>query len=369
YVDTSGQLLSKAARSGSTTVSIVSAVKKTVDTRFYPSVHVCLTKVGVHKTLLPGYTEVHLCDAAGHVISDTAGYAAFVVDPDSAALTQCPSDETRFACPALGPGADPTFRMQTVHAAYDTRKYAEDNSVQITDTYAQIAAPIVTPLSGYSIIVTLEDIWQACDPGCPYYVWSELNHGDRPATTASWVAVPSDGTFQPYAGTTRELLEAVEDTFARAATVADEIWRAPGGVSGFNPTPTAVFGRAQEDATIDQSDPRVYIVTSAGGTPATEVWETATTAIGRAPEYAYLFSGGTYDRVGMGTLTSAQLQARPVPDGYAFHSAKIPADNLFRCNDRHGAPYDAHPCNGDPSYPYLTQLDAVAGYIFGYTIQ
>ncbi|EBH7934769.1 hypothetical protein CJV21_24590, partial [Salmonella enterica subsp. enterica serovar Rubislaw] len=332
-------------------------------------VHVCLTKVGVHKTLLPGYSELHLCDGAGQVISDTAGYAAFVVDPDSAAITPCPSDETRFACPALGQGADPTFRMQTVHAGYTTGKYEEDETVQIADTYAQISAPPDKPLSGYSIIVTLMDVNQGCDVSCPYNVWSGINNGDRPANMAKWVAWPSNGTFNSYTGTTPELLEAIEDTYARSTAVKDEVWDAPVGSEGYNSSPTAVFGRAQDDATLDTGEPRVYIVTSPGGTPADYVWETATTAIGRAPEYAFLFSGGTYDRVGMGTLTSAQLQARPVPDGYAFHSAKIPADNLFRCNDRHGAPYDAHPCNGDPSYPYLTQLDAVAGYIFGYTIQ
>ncbi|WP_177238930.1 hypothetical protein, partial [Salmonella enterica] len=89
YVDTSGQLLSKAARTGTTSVSIGSAVKKAVDTRFYPQVHVCLTNLDSNGYVTPGTTEVHICDGSGRTITSGSGYT---VTAPGISSSGCPTD-------------------------------------------------------------------------------------------------------------------------------------------------------------------------------------------------------------------------------------------------------------------------------------
>ncbi|ENG2218674.1 Ig-like domain-containing protein, partial [Salmonella enterica] len=63
YVDSAGQIESKAARTGTTEVTIGSTFKKTLGTAFYPEVHICIDKLGPGGVLQPGKTEVHLCTA------------------------------------------------------------------------------------------------------------------------------------------------------------------------------------------------------------------------------------------------------------------------------------------------------------------
>ncbi|EAW1104477.1 hypothetical protein EA037_25360, partial [Salmonella enterica] len=75
FYDNTGQLFSKAARSGTTTVTIGSAVKRTVDTRFYPQVHMCLKNLSANGFVVPGQTEVRLCDTQlGAFIPYDGGY-------------------------------------------------------------------------------------------------------------------------------------------------------------------------------------------------------------------------------------------------------------------------------------------------------
>ncbi|EKY7128832.1 hypothetical protein QFB55_004938, partial [Salmonella enterica] len=95
--DTSGQLLSKAARTGTTSVSIGSAVKKTVDTRFYPQVHVCTSNLSASGYIVPGQTEVQICDGSGHAVPNGSGYTVTLPGMSSAGCTKsgggvCPPD-------------------------------------------------------------------------------------------------------------------------------------------------------------------------------------------------------------------------------------------------------------------------------------
>ncbi|EIX4014234.1 hypothetical protein MKB35_004853 [Salmonella enterica] len=97
YVDTSGKLLSKEARAGTTTITIGKAVKQAVDTRFYPQVNICLTNLDSDGFVTPGTTEVHLCDGSGHTIPSGSGYTVTATGISSSGCPTggggvCPSD-------------------------------------------------------------------------------------------------------------------------------------------------------------------------------------------------------------------------------------------------------------------------------------
>ncbi|EMJ9624400.1 hypothetical protein V8G21_005054 [Salmonella enterica] len=109
YVDTSGKLLSKEARAGTTTIAIGSAVKKTFDTRFYPQVNVCLTYLDSNGFVTPGTTEVHLCDAAGKATPSGSGYK---VSASGLSPSGCPADGGG-VCPSDTAGVKADFENLT----------------------------------------------------------------------------------------------------------------------------------------------------------------------------------------------------------------------------------------------------------------
>ncbi|EBT6740094.1 hypothetical protein CO800_23715 [Salmonella enterica] len=130
YDDTSGQLLSKAARTGTTSVGIGSAVKKTVDTRFYPQVNVCLTNLDSDGFVTPGTTEVHLCDVSGHTIPSGSGYK---VAAPALSTAGCPADGGG-VCPSDAAGVKADFTNLT---GDDIRALASSSiTFQVHDVYA-----------------------------------------------------------------------------------------------------------------------------------------------------------------------------------------------------------------------------------------
>ncbi|EIP9231986.1 hypothetical protein LT864_004777, partial [Salmonella enterica] len=133
YVDTTGQLLSKAARTGTTSVSIGSAVKQTVDTRFYPQVHVCVTNKSASGFIVPGQTEVKICDGSGHAVPDGSGYAVTRPDMSQTGCTRsgggvCPPDTAGVNADFTGLTGDDIARLVFRPKEYD-----------ISDTIANVS--------------------------------------------------------------------------------------------------------------------------------------------------------------------------------------------------------------------------------------
>ncbi|EIR3011430.1 Ig-like domain-containing protein, partial [Salmonella enterica] len=130
YVDTSGKLLSKEARAGTTTIAIGSAVKKTFDTRFYPQVNVCLTKLDSDGFVTPGTTEVHLCDGSGHTVPSGSGYTVTATGISSSG---CPTGGGG-VCPSDAAGVKADFTNLT---GDDIRALARISyTLHVTDVYA-----------------------------------------------------------------------------------------------------------------------------------------------------------------------------------------------------------------------------------------
>ncbi|EIP9186299.1 Ig-like domain-containing protein, partial [Salmonella enterica] len=130
YVDTSGKLLSKEARAGTTTITIGKAVKQTVDTRFYPQVHVCVSNLSASGYIVPGQTEVQICDGSGHAVPNGSGYTVTLPGMSSAGCTKsgggvCPPDTAGKKADFTGLTGDDIAQLVFRPAKYD-----------ITDTYA-----------------------------------------------------------------------------------------------------------------------------------------------------------------------------------------------------------------------------------------
>ncbi|EMC6097005.1 Ig-like domain-containing protein, partial [Salmonella enterica] len=88
YVDTSSKRQSKEARAGTTTIAISKAVTQTVDTRFYPVMHLCLARAGSIGHIVPGTTEVRLCDDSNIEASDGSGFTVTRPGLSSAGCTK-----------------------------------------------------------------------------------------------------------------------------------------------------------------------------------------------------------------------------------------------------------------------------------------
>ncbi|EKM5905958.1 hypothetical protein PU360_004560, partial [Salmonella enterica] len=95
YVETSGQLLSKEARTGTTKVRIGTMDVVEVETEFYPLVHVCISGLKDSQYVVPGTTKVRLCSGSGNALS-TADYRGYTVTANGLSTTT--------ACPVSGGG-------------------------------------------------------------------------------------------------------------------------------------------------------------------------------------------------------------------------------------------------------------------------
>ncbi|EGI2048872.1 hypothetical protein IF644_004936, partial [Salmonella enterica] len=144
YVDTSGQLLSKAARAGTTTIAIGKAVKQTVDTRFYPQVHVCATNLSASGYIVPGKTEVQICDGSDHAVPDGSGYTVTLAGMSSTGCTKRGGG----VCPPNTAGAKADFTGLTgddiAQLVYQPAKY------DITDTITNVRYETAGP-NGYLV--------------------------------------------------------------------------------------------------------------------------------------------------------------------------------------------------------------------------
>ncbi|EBV5808413.1 hypothetical protein HU47_27260, partial [Salmonella enterica subsp. enterica serovar Abaetetuba] len=124
YVDTSGKLLSKEARAGTTTIAVGKAVKQTVDTRFYPRVHVCVSNLSASGYIVPGQTEVQICDGSNHAVPNGSGYTVTRPGLSSAGCTKrgggvCPPDSAGLKADFTGLTGDDIAQLVFRPQQYD----------------------------------------------------------------------------------------------------------------------------------------------------------------------------------------------------------------------------------------------------------
>ncbi|ECE0056640.1 hypothetical protein SW35_24145, partial [Salmonella enterica subsp. enterica] len=160
YVDASGKLLSKEARAGTTTIAVGKAVKQTVDTRFYPRVHVCVSNLSGYDYIVPGQTEVQICDGSNSAVPSGSGYTVTRPGLSSAGCTKsgggvCPPDTAGVKADFTGLTGDDiaelVFHPKTYEITDDIAnvKYESDGPRGKLAYYGELAAHFpYAPLGG-----------------------------------------------------------------------------------------------------------------------------------------------------------------------------------------------------------------------------
>ncbi|EDW2189855.1 Ig-like domain-containing protein [Salmonella enterica] len=345
YVDTSGQLLSKAARSGSTTISIVSGVKKTVDTRFYPNVSACLTNIGNHNLIIFGQTEVHLCDGSGHAIANPDGYS---VTSSSLGTTDCTGTDGLCPLKASGP---------VINGLPNDLPGKSRIDITVTDTYVGAKTWTGSPYAGKGFVVTIaRDI-------------STASHADSQLGTSGWEAKFSD-MYKASAAMGREpFVASTEAGFVTPGTLREilkynltlppvsspDLGLMTGGTRYTFGNPSSIVGGGDKA-------PAMYVGSAYGAIYGSSVTVgSSAAAAGKHPDILFYFNRGNSAEVGVyGDDTT-----KPVTNGSAgyYQADGWNVDDALKCNNWLGTPYDQHPCNGDTRYPFLTQVNYVNGEI------
>ncbi|EDW2113058.1 hypothetical protein S450_004560, partial [Salmonella enterica subsp. enterica serovar Minnesota] len=345
YVDTSGQLLSKAARTGSTTVSIGSVVKKTVDTRFYPNVSACLTNIGSHNLIIFGQTEVHLCDGSGHAIANPDGYS---VTSSSLGTTDCTGTDGLCPLKASGP---------VINGLPNDLPGKSRIDITVTDTYVGAKTWTGSPYAGKGFVVTIaRDI-------------STASHADNQSGTSGWEAKFSDMykasaamSREPFADSTAAgpvysstLREILKYNLTLPMVSSHDLGLMTGGTRYTFGNPSSIAGGGDKA-------PALYVGSALGAIYGTSVTVgSSAAAAGKHPDILFYFNRGNSAEVGVyGDDTT-----KPVTNGSAgyYQTNGWNVDDALKCNNWLGAPYDQHPCNGDTRYPFLTQVNYVNGEI------
>ncbi|WP_176210168.1 Ig-like domain-containing protein, partial [Salmonella enterica] len=347
YVDTSGKLLSKEARGGTTEVAIGKSYKKSVDTRFYPLVHVCLANLSAHEFVVPGQTEVELCDGSGHAIPRGLGYT---VTAPGISSSGCPANGGG-VCPSDAAGVKADFTGLT---GEDIGVLAQRPlNYTITDTVA--VANIVSTLSEGKLAYygELTRHYGATNLGQGSDLWHRHD-----ASVACFSSSGGRNTYddqEQYSYAVREVV-----TNGGVAT--------GGATSKVSPYQSLYTGGiAHAIKTGGDTNPEVF-VTGEYGTDVDgadhEVSGTGTSAINGADYPAGLaFVNGT---------RSAATSWTMAHDGTAgahaigLRLAAVTGWNLsdaYFVNNWPGTPYTSHKGNGDTAYPYVTQVNYVTGFI------
>ncbi|EIB0268757.1 hypothetical protein K7655_004907 [Salmonella enterica] len=361
YVDTSGQLLSKAARSGSTTVNIGSAVKRSVDTRFYPQVHVCLTNLDSNGFVTPGTTEVHLCDGSGHPIPSSSGYN---VATSELSTTACPANGGG-VCPSDQPGVKADFENLT---GDDIRTLASTQvSFIVRDSYAVQDMKSTFTTGRIAFYGELKQHKPATNLGATH----DLFYTAEALTYCGSVVrrVPD------YAGVGTISADAANAVLAGSGV---------GGSASGDPDMKSIHigGIASVIHTGGDTNPEIFVTGLGYGTEFQSGYKNSTEFY-RYPDGVADYTRGTdfpSALVFVNGGRSAATRWTMVDDGVDVHAGyhdlmeasiglKLHTATNWNLSDAYfvnnwpGTPYTNHKGNGDSAYHYVTQVNYITGYI------
>ncbi|EOF6578520.1 hypothetical protein ACK1HZ_004793, partial [Salmonella enterica] len=361
YVDTSGQLLSKAARTGTTSVSIGSVVKKSVDTRFYPQVHVCLTNLDSNGYVTPGTTEVHICDGSGHTIPSGSGYK----------VTH--NGLTTAGCPADGGGVCPS----------DTAGVKAD--------FTNLTGDDIATLAGTLGLFHIHDVYSGQDMTSAFTngdiaFYAELSSHKGPANLGA--SKDLFHTTEANAFCSRVVYHRPTGSYdAQVAGKAAAAVQAGEPTGGSIPADPAVKGLYMGDIaktirTGGDTNPEIFVTgIGVGGCGVNcdnditrEYYKDGIQAYsGTIIPGALVFVNGGRSAANRWTYLEDYVDKRPdlatgdymeYSIGYRLHTATgWNLSDAYFVNNWPGTPYTSHKGNGDSAYHYVTQVNYITGYI------
>ncbi|ENX6105292.1 hypothetical protein ACFRC7_005114, partial [Salmonella enterica] len=365
YVDTSGKLLSKEARAGTTTIAIGKAVKQTVDTRFYPRVHVCTTNLSASGYIVPGQTEVRICDGSNHAVPDGVGYTVTLAGMSATGCTKggggvCPPDTVGKKADFTGLTGDDIAEL----AFNATPYYATDDVANVTFSAGRPAGLLAYygelkthfPNTALGAGHPSDDVFHltAAKAFCGRAAHEATNYGSdmfddalsNGATVGGAVSAGTSGAVKSlYIGNITGAITTGGDT-------NPELFVAGGGhaVTAF-----PVRGN-QRYAEVDTSDnagaelPRMLVMVN-GGRHAATYW-------------SYEHNHADDDTDSAGRFTSVSIGHRV---------AEVTGWNLsdmYYVNNWPGTPLASHkPDKNDTTNRYVTQVNYVSGYVCEASLQ
>ncbi|EHQ2553388.1 Ig-like domain-containing protein [Salmonella enterica] len=360
YVDTSGQLLSKAARTGTTSVSIGSAVKQTVDTRFYPQIHVCVTNLSASGFIVPGQTEVNICDGSGHAVPDGSGYAVTRPDMSPTGCTRsgggvCPPDTAGVKADFTGLTGDDIARLVFRPKEYDISdtianvSYKSGGPGGVLTYYAVLANNHPSaPLGGTSG----QDIFHTADaaafcenaPGfIPRYPKTTFSDGYSASVAAGGTANVSS-VSSLFIGHITASIKGGSDT-------APLLFVSGGGQSTYLPKPGLAYSHEHNyDGREGAAFPRLLVMVNGSRSAATS-WSMQDDGPDVNTE-----SNGTRIRVTVGHKIAADT-------GWNL-------SDMYFVNNWPGAPLTQHKSDrNDTTDEFVTQVNYVSGYVCNASLQ
>lgn len=360
YVDTSGKLLSKEARGGKTTVAVSGKTLGTTDTRFYPDVHICLENLS-DGYIIPGKTEVRLCDDTGHPV------------PPGSAYTVTATGLSAGACPAAGGGVCPSdsngVKADFSYLNGDDIDALRNNRATYTirDTVSG-AATISSGIGKAKMAVFLV--------AAPHHPAADIGATSDPFHVADAQKYCKDAyyrAFEKYA----DIGPALRATLSTDVGIGGPLTR-PGG-----PWSTVYAGNVGKiQTTGGDTNPEMYTVPVSDGSHAERetYWYTRTEGSvtglltqgkGALEPPALVFVNGnrheaTYALADDYVATWGGIEGTTnlsFGNNIGRAASNWNVSDVMYINNWTGAPYTAHKNDGNSSYPYVTRVNYVTGYV------
>ncbi|MCT7004512.1 hypothetical protein M1709_23495, partial [Salmonella enterica subsp. enterica serovar Carrau] len=345
YVDTSGKLLSKEARAGTTTIAVGKAVMQTVDTRFYPQVHICLVNLLANEFVVPGQTEVKLCDGSGHSIADGSGYSVTTTQLSQAACTAlgggvCPPDKAGAKADFTNLTGDDIISMLTSPVTF-----------RIGDTVAGTSTSSGFPPASMAFFGELIHHFGPKNMGAPDF--DLFHHFDAVAFCKSTLGKRAYN----------------RDDYA--ASLAAEVLTGNGQSSGGQVTGRTVSGAYTGPITAivktgGDTNPEIFVDGIGSGTSRNghRQEQQSSTPDGAYFPGALVFVNGHRAAATSWTMNRDDIDESTDSFGAYLHSkTNWNLSDAYFVNNWPGTPYTAHKGNGDTNYPYVTQVNYITGYI------
>ncbi|EDT7013497.1 hypothetical protein UJ81_005132 [Salmonella enterica subsp. enterica] len=367
YVDTSGKLLSKEARAGTTTIAIGKAVKQTVDTRFYPQVHVCVSNLSASGYIVPGQTEVQICDGSGHAVPNGSGYTVTLPGMSSAGCTKsgggvCPPDTAGVKADFTGLTGDDIAQLVFHPTKYDITDNISNASLESTGPGGRLAyygvlaselGPETTPLQTHtSDVFRIVRARQFCvrAPGrVPGGNKALVSEGLDAGVTAGGAASAPDGVSRMYIG--RITGGVTTGTDARPALfVTSTSYDVPDLIAGYS-----VDGEMAATGGLIKVGTRIpsAMVLVDGTHGKVAYYEPAIDGVDYTEETA---GSGNYNRVAIGRRIPA-VTGMGLADMYSV--ARWPGEGST----------GHKPDKTDTDYLFVTQVNYVTGYVCEASLQ
>ncbi|EBK5923292.1 hypothetical protein EKA58_24610, partial [Salmonella enterica subsp. enterica serovar Panama] len=351
----SDQWTAKLARGGTTDVDVWNN-PITVDTRFYPEVHVCLVNLSTRGYVIPGKTEVRLCDGRGEEVEDGSGYTVTAPGISSAGCPTtgggvCPSDVAGVESDFQGLSGDDIRTLASTRVKF---RIHDNLAGQAYDSYfttgKMVFYGVLKHPYGPTNLGSTRDLFRTTEAGeyCKAIVRSQVPGMTQDEVPFAYDEVLHDG--KPVGGTTT-----ADSTMGSLYTGNIALAAHSGGWAA-----QEIFTDGSATGIFNGKDSEYYntdVTTSPGivGMKFPDYVEFVNGEKGISANWSMSVDGATMNSVG---------HSLEIGIGYTLSTATSwDLSDAYYVNSVPGTPYASQKGNGDWNYIYVTQVNYITGYI------